>query len=75
MQDDSVIYVHNVPIHIRRLPSGDLSVWHPFNDRIRQIVEPICRHRGYWKQAYNNWIVFRPFAEDVCNALREANDT
>lgn len=72
MQYDSIVYVDSVPVYLRRLPSGDMSVWHPFNEHIRRIVEPICRQRGYWEPTYNNWIVFKCFAGDVCNALQKA---
>jgi hypothetical protein len=47
------------------LPSGDITVRHPMNDRLRDIVEPICRGRGRWKAEYNNWIVFKQFANCV----------
>lgn len=50
-------FVLGVPVFIRALPSGDLAVWHPFNEAVREIIEPICRTRGYWQPKYNNWIV------------------
>ena len=29
------------------LPSGDMKVWHPINEKLRAIVESVCRGRGY----------------------------
>jgi hypothetical protein len=28
------------------LPSGDMKVWHPINEKLRAIVESACRGRG-----------------------------
>lgn len=52
-------------VETRELPSGDMAVWHPMSAGLRDIVEPICRGRGHWKAEFNNWIVFRQFAEAV----------
>ena len=52
-------------IETRALPSGDMAVWHPMSTALRDIVEPICRGRGHWKAEFNNWIVFRQFADAV----------
>jgi len=49
--------VQGVPVFTRRLPSGDLAVWHPFNAEVQAIVEPLCRGRGYWQAEFNNSIV------------------
>lgn len=51
------------------LPSGDMTVWHPASASLRGIVEPICRGRGYWNGAYNNWIVKQKFADYVSSEL------
>lgn len=49
--------VKGVPVYTRRLPSGDVAVWHPFNVEVQAVVEPICRGRGYWQGEFNNWVV------------------
>ncbi len=46
-----------VPVFTRKLPSGDMAVWHPFNADVKAVVEPICRGRGYWQPNFRNWIV------------------
>lgn len=75
MRHDFLFHIYRVPIIIRQLPSGDFVVWHPFNEDIRLIVEPICRGHGYWREEYNNWIVYRRFANDVIESLRAAGDS
>ena len=35
--------VLGIPVYTRRLPSGDMTVWHPFNADIQAVIEPICR--------------------------------
>lgn len=47
------------------LPSGDMKVWHPINEKLRAIVESACRGRGYWNPEYNNWIVKARFMDSV----------
>lgn len=47
------------------LPSGDMKVWHPINEKLRAIVESVCRGRGYWNPEYNNWIVKARFTDSV----------
>ena len=44
-------------IQTSMLPSGDMTVKHPFNDELRAIAEGACRGRGYWDSVYKNWIV------------------
>lgn len=58
-----------IPVFWRNLPSGDLAVWHPYNPAVQSIVEPICRHRGYWRASHNNWIVFKQFGPAVLAKL------
>lgn len=65
MRHQDCLYIHGVPVRLRHLPYGDLAVWHPFNERVREIVEPICRQRGRWQPDYRNWLVFRQFAAEV----------
>lgn len=64
--------VLGVPVFARSLPSGALAVWHPYNDTVREIVEPICRDRGYWRASHNNWIVHARFCESVLADLAVA---
>ena len=65
----TVLVIQGVPVHIRPLPSGDMTVWHPRNSVIRAAVEPICRNRGYWKEGFYNWIIFRQFENEVLAEL------
>lgn len=58
-------FIGGVPIFTRTLPSGDMTVWHPFNLGVQQIVEPICRGRGYWQPGYNNWVIKAACVEQV----------
>ena len=64
--------IQRVPVFTRRLPSGDMAVWHPFNEAIRAIVEPLCRDKGYWQPRYNNWIIQAGDAEAVLAGLAHA---
>lgn len=66
---DRILTIQNVPVVIAELPSGDLKVWHPFNEQVRQLVEPLCRGRGRWHPKFNNWIVFSSFKHEVIAAL------
>lgn len=58
-------------IETSALPSGDLKVWHPRSDRLRAVVEPICRGRGYWNGQYQNWIVRAEHADEVLRMLEK----
>ena len=66
--------IQGVPVFTRSLPSGDMAVWHPYNEVIREIVEPLCRDKGYWQSRYNNWIVQAGYAEAVLAGLALAED-
>ena len=67
-------HIAGMPVFGRVLPSGDLAVWHPYNPDVRRIVEPICRHRGYWRSSHNNWLVLCQFREQVMADLKEKGD-
>jgi len=69
---DVILTIGRVPVFVRDLPSGDMKVWHPYNERTRQIVEPICRGRGLWHPYYKNWIVFAHFKHLALAELRSA---
>lgn len=66
--NDVILTIGGIPVFVKELPSGDMKVWHPYNEFVRKIVEPICRGRGLWHPHYNNWIVFSQFK---CIALAE----
>lgn len=61
--------VGNVWIWFRRLPYGNYSIYHRFNEPTRRIVEAICRGRGRWEPKYKNWIIFDQFKEIVLSEL------
>lgn len=67
-----IYHIMNIPIHVRKLPSGDIAIWHPYNEQARLIVETICRNRGRWNGQYNNWIVFSIYKQQVLIALENA---
>ncbi len=52
-----IIHIAGVPVFLDDLPSGDLKVWHPYNDHTRAVIEPICAGNGYWNRSYNNWVI------------------
>jgi len=66
--------IQGVPVFTRSLPSGDMAVWHPYNEVIRVIVEPLCRDKGYWQPRYNNWIVQACHTEAVIQRLAHLED-
>lgn len=68
--NDAILTIGGVPVYVRDLPSGDMKVWHPYNEQVRQIVEPICRGRGLWNPHYKNWVVFAQFKDLALNELR-----
>lgn len=57
--------VLGVLVVARKLPSGDMAVWHPFNPDVQAVIEPICRGRGYWQPNFTNWIVKASFTSSV----------
>lgn len=67
--NEVIVSIRGIPVYVGTLPSGDLKIWHPHNDAVRVIVEPICRGRGYWRADYNNWIVFSRFTSAVLDEL------
>ncbi len=64
-----VYQIQGVPVYTRTLPSGDMTVWHPYNEGIRGIVEPICRRCGYWQAEFKNWVIKQPHVARVRNEL------
>jgi hypothetical protein len=67
-------HVLGVPVFTRSLPSGDMVVWHPYNSAVREVIEPICRERGYWRPGYNNWIIHACHCESVLGKLALMED-
>lgn len=63
-----------VPVFARGLASGDLAVWHPFNDTARSVIEPICRSRGYWQPKYKNWVITANWSQVVLVELAGCED-
>ncbi|AQV92301.1 hypothetical protein BJN34_00140 [Cupriavidus necator] len=58
-----------VSVHVRELPRNNIAVFHQICEPIRQLVEPICRGRGYWNPEFKNWIVFETFKGTVLAEL------
>ncbi|HPV31909.1 MAG TPA: hypothetical protein PLW03_03830 [Methylotenera sp.] len=70
MSFDTIYHINNVPVYVRKLPSGDIAVWHPINEEVGKVVEYICRNHGRWNSQYNNWIIFSKYKYRVLNDLR-----
>ncbi len=66
--------IGNVSVYVRNLPSGDVAIWHPFNENTRIVVEGICRNHGRWHGRYNNWIIFANCKLKVMEALDSAGE-
>ena len=65
-------YINSIPVYIRRLPSGCISIWHPYNLDLAKIIYQICQGRGYWNSQYKNWLVFESFVSTVVSAIEES---
>lgn len=68
--EKELLRILGAPVQLTPLPSGDIAIWHPVNEAVRVVVEPICRGRGYWNPGYRNWVVFAQFKTQVCFELR-----
>ena len=66
--------IRGAPVVARRLPFRNVSVWHTFNAEVREVVEKICRGRGWWHGKHRNWVVFDHFWPDVFAELQEASE-
>ena len=67
----STYYINNIPLYVRRLPSGCISIWHPYNLELADIIYDICLGKGYWNKKYKNWLVFPGFVNGVINKIKE----
>ena len=56
-------------VQVRELPANNVAVFHPICEPVRQLVEPICRGRGYWNAQFRNWIIFEVFKDTVLAEL------
>ena len=68
--EKELLRIMGAPVQLTALPSGDIAIWHPVNEAVRTVVEPICRGRGYWDADHRNWVVFARFKRQVCHELR-----
>ena len=50
-----------VTVRARELPRSNIAIFPPICEPVRELVEPICRGRGFWSPEYNNWVVFEQF--------------
>ncbi|OHU99734.1 hypothetical protein BLA34_15145 [Ralstonia solanacearum] len=66
-----IFFILGVPVYVRELPAENITVFHPFNEAVRGIVEPICNGRGYWRSDYKNWVIFDQFRDVVLGELRQ----
>jgi len=57
-------------IWVKKLPFGNLKVYHKPDKHLQSIIEPICRGKGYWSgKPYYNWIVFDQFKTELLAQL------
>lgn len=68
--EKELLRILGAPVQLTPLRSGDVAIWHPVNEAVRAVVEPICRGRGYWDTDHRNWVVFARFKTQVCFELR-----
>ncbi|CAG2145537.1 Transposase [Cupriavidus plantarum] len=61
--------IHGVLVFVRELPRNNITVYHPVCEPGRQLFEPICRGRGYWRREHRNWLVFENFKAEVLEEL------
>jgi len=63
--------VLGVVVRVRELPRNNITVFHRLCEPVREVVEPICRGRGFWSPQYNNWVVFEQFKGVVIEELAQ----
>lgn len=57
-------------IWVKKMPFGNLKVYHKPDKHLQSIVEPICRGKGYWNgKPYYNWIIFDQFKAELLAQL------
>jgi len=61
--------IHGVLVFVRELPRNNITVYHQICAPVRDLVEPICAGRGYWRSEYKNWLVFEQFKGLVLDEL------
>jgi len=54
---------------VKKLPYGNIRIFHRPNSYLRGIVQPLCQNKGYWNPKFNNWIVFDRFKDDILSCL------
>ncbi|MBA3023190.1 MAG: hypothetical protein KKG03_00535 [Gammaproteobacteria bacterium] len=59
-------------VWVKKLPYGNIKVFHRPNDYVRNIVQPLCQNRGFWNPKYNCWVVFDRFQDDVLSSLSQS---
>lgn len=59
-------------VWVKKLPYGNIKVFHRRNDYLRNIVQPLCQNRGYWNPKFNCWVIFDRFKDDILNSLSQA---
>ncbi|TCJ11605.1 hypothetical protein EZJ19_15130 [Parasulfuritortus cantonensis] len=65
-------FIGDKTVWVRELPYRNIKVFHRPSLQTRQIVEPLCRGRGYWDKKFNCWIVFDQFKHSLLHDLEEA---
>ncbi|KJK22605.1 hypothetical protein UB46_21045 [Burkholderiaceae bacterium 16] len=61
--------VLGVTVRVRELPRNNIAIYHQICEPVRELVEPICRGRGFWSAQFNNWVVFEQFKGLVLEEL------
>jgi hypothetical protein len=48
---------------VNYLEHGDLTVWHPYNEKLQEILFPLLKGRGRFDGPHRNWIVFKQYGD------------
>lgn len=59
-------------VWVKKLPYGNIKIFHRPSDYLRSIVQPLCQHKGFWNKKFNCWVVFDQFKDDILKRLSGA---
>lgn len=59
-------------VWVKKLPYGNIKIFHRPNNYVRGIVQPLCQNKGFWNPKFNCWVVFDRFKDDILKCLSES---
>lgn len=59
-------------VWVKKLPYGNITVFHRPSDYLRSIVQPLCQHKGFWSKKFNCWVVFDQFKDEILKRLSQS---